>query len=119
MDRPDALIAYRELESITTTLLAACERGETDAMVAEIGRREEIQVRLEALGAEDITPLRDEILSILERVRTMDEKIEPMMFDMMAEVSVKIRSAVNSRKLLDSYLKEPGDFDAKFLDRRG
>ena len=118
-NKPDALAAYRELESITTCLLAACERGEIDAIVAEIGRREEIQQRLQALEEGDITPVRDDILAILGRVREMDEKIEPKMFDMMAEIGTKIRSAVNSRKLLDSYMKEPDDSDAKFYDRRG
>ncbi len=118
-EKPDILAAYRELESITTSLLAAVEREEIDAMLAEIGRREEVQGRMELFKAEDIAPLRDDILPILERVRAMDDKIEPMMFDLMAKVSEKIRSVSNSRKLLGAYLKEPEGSDAKFFDRRG
>ena len=118
-EKPDILVAYRELESITTSLLAAVEREEVDAMLAEIGRREEVQRRMELFKAEDIARRRDDILLILERVRAMDDKIEPMMFDLMAQVSEKIRSVSNSRKLLGAYLKEPEGLDAKFFDRRG
>ena len=118
-EKPDILVAYRELESITTSLLAAVEREEVDAMLAEIGRREEVQGRMELFEAEDIALLRDDILPILERVRAMDDEIEPRMFDLMAKVGEKIRSVSNSRKLLSVYLKEPEGLDAKFFDRRG
>ena len=118
-EKPDILVAYRELESITTSLLAAVEREEVDAMLAEIGRREEVQGRMELFKAEDIALLRDDILLILERIRAMDDEIEPRMFDLMAKVGEKIRSVSNSRKLLGAYLKEPEGSDAKFFDRRG
>jgi len=118
-EKPDILVAYRELESITISLLAAVQREEVDAMLAEIGRREEVQRSMELFEAEDIARLRDDILPVLERVRAMDDKIEPMMFDLMAKVGEKIRSASNSRKLLSAYLKEPEGLDAKFFDRRG
>jgi len=118
-EKPDILAAYRELESITISLLASVEREEIDAMLAEIGRREEIQGRMESFEAEDIASSRDDILPILERIRAMDDEIEPMMFDLMAKVGEKIRSASNSRKLLSAYLKEPEGLDAKFFDRRG
>ena len=118
-EKTDILAAYRELESITISLLAAVQREEVDAMLAEIGRREEVQRRMELFEAEDIGLLRDDILPILERVRAMDDEIEPMMYDLMAKVGEKIRSASNSRKLLSVYLKEPEGLDAKFFDRRG
>jgi len=118
-EKPDILAAYRELESITISLLASVEREEIDAMLAEIGRREEIQGRMESFEAEDIASSRDDILPILERIRAMDDEIEPMMFDLMAKVGEKIRSASNSRKLLSAYIKEPEGLDAKFFDRRG
>ena len=118
-EKPDILVAYRELESVTTSLLAAVEREEIDAMLAEIGRREEVQGKMELFEAEDIAPLRADILLILERIRAMDDEIEPRMFDLMAKVGEKIRSVSNSRKLLGAYLKEPEGSDAKFFDRRG
>jgi hypothetical protein len=118
-DKPDPVTAYRELESVTTSLLAACEREEVDAMLAEIGRREEVQKRLGMLEAEDIGPVRDEILPILERIKALDEKIEPTVYALLDQVRERIRSASNSRKLLEHYLKEPHGTEAKFFDRRG
>ena len=117
--KTEPLIAYRELESVATLLLAACEREQLDAVMAEIGRREEVQKRLENLDASDLEAHRDEILPILGRVRDLDMEIEPKLKQMLIRTSEKLRSVSNSRKLLEIYLKEPHDLEAKFLDRRG
>ncbi len=117
--KPEPVSAYREMESITILILAACERGEMDAILAELGRREEAQARVEQLGEEDIAPVREDVVAILRRIKVLDEQIEPKMYAMMDEVRSKLRSSANSRKLLDHYLKEPRGSDAKFLDRRG
>jgi hypothetical protein len=117
--KPDPVAAYREMESITISILAACEREQLDAILAELGRREEVQAKIEQLGEEDIAPVRAEVLALLGRIRALDEEIEPKMYMMMDTVRAKIRSVANSRKLLEHYLKEPDSSDAKFLDRRG
>ncbi len=117
--KPNPLMAYRELESTVKLLLAACEREELDAVMAEIGRREEVQKQLETLQPGDLIMYRDEILEVLERIRLLDREIEPKLKRMLVRTGEKLRSASNSRKLLDLYLKKPRDIDANFLDRRG
>jgi len=117
--KPNPVTAYRELESITTSLLAACERGEIDAILAEIGRREEVQSRLSELDGPDIEAHREDLVPILERLRILDDAIEPKIRLMLNETGDRIRSTVNSRRLLDFYMKEPPGSDAKFYDRRG
>jgi hypothetical protein len=118
-DKPNPLTAYRELESITTSILSACERGEIDAVLAEIGRREEAQGRLEALDAADLGQFREDILPILEKVKDLDREIEPKLRQLLTKTGEKLHSVSNSKKLLDFYLKQPHSLDAKFLDRRG
>jgi hypothetical protein len=119
LEKLNPVVAYRELESVATSLLAACEREELDAVMAEIGRREEVQNRLEKLDVSNLAASRDEILPILGRVRELDREIEPKLKQMLIKTGEKLRSTSNSRKLLELYLKEPHDIDAKFLDRRG
>jgi len=117
--KPNPLTAYRELASITTSIMAACERGEVDAVLAEIGRREEAQKRLELLDSSDVTPYREDILPILESIQALDAEIEPKLKQLLMKTGEKIRSASNSRKLLELYLKDTHSLEAKFLDRRG
>jgi hypothetical protein len=119
LEKPDPVVAYRELEAVATSLLAACEREELDAVMAEIGRREEVQKRLELLELPELEAHRGDILPILERVKGLDRTIEPKLKQMLIRTSEKLRSVANSKKLLELYIKETRDPEAKFLDRRG
>ena len=118
-DSRDPLVAHRELESITTKLLSACEKGHLDAVLAEIGRRQEVQKVLTEFSTDEIDKVKDDILAILARVQELDAKIEPALTEMMDSVGAKVRSVSTSRKLIDSYIKESMGNDAKYFDKQG